>query len=119
MFTLANGQQVDITNDEIQRYVMGRYISASEAFWRMYDFPIHDRYPPVMKLPCHLEDEQAVLFDEDKASDAANAGPPTTKLTDWFRLNNEDINASMILYPDIPKYYIWNGRKWVSQARDE
>ena len=83
---------------------MGRYISASEAFWRIYDFPIHDRYPPVMKLPCHLEDEQIVLFDEDKASDAVNAGPPTTKLTDWFRLNNEDSNARRILYPDIPKY---------------
>jgi len=117
MFRLSDGREVDITNDEIERYVLARYISASEAYWRLYDFTIHFRYPPVMKLPVHLEGEQTVLFDADRAQDAADAGPPTTKLTDWFRLNAEDSNARTILYPDLPKHYTWNHNKWQRRKR--
>ena len=50
-----------------------------------------------MKLACHLKDEQTVLFNEHKAADVADAGPPTTKLTEWFTLNAEDISTLGIL----------------------
>ena len=33
---LANGQERDITNDEIQRFQDARYISPSEAYWRIF-----------------------------------------------------------------------------------
>ena len=32
-------------NDEVSRYEAGRYISSSEAAWRIFCFPIHERYP--------------------------------------------------------------------------
>ena len=112
MFRLADGSEIDITNDEIERFQMGRYISASEAYWRIYEFKIQHLYPPVMKLPCHLEDEQFVTFQSNNAAAVALAGPPMTKLTAWFDLNTSDIRACDILYPDIPKYYTWNRRRW-------
>ncbi|GFR15770.1 ATP-dependent DNA helicase [Trichonephila clavata] len=32
--------------DEVTRYESGRYISSSEAVWRILCFPIHERFPP-------------------------------------------------------------------------
>lgn len=36
--------------DEITRYLNGRYISSSEAMWRILKFDIHERYPAVSKF---------------------------------------------------------------------
>ena len=77
---LANGQEQDITNDEIQRFQDARYISSSEAYWRIFEFPIQKKYPPVTKLLRHLENEQTVLFnDANEAREDVQAGPPATK----------------------------------------
>ena len=38
---------VGIVLNEIERYIHGRYISASEAMWRIFKFHIHERYPSV------------------------------------------------------------------------
>ncbi|KAK3759177.1 hypothetical protein RRG08_028137 [Elysia crispata] len=51
---LGFGEETE--NDEINRYVNARYISASEALWCLYGFEIHRKHPPVEKLPCHLPD---------------------------------------------------------------
>ena len=112
---MANGGERDITNDEIERFVNARYISASEAYWRIYEFKIQYKYPPVSKLPLHLENEQTVIFQSTDARDVALRGPPPTKLTAYFQLNRDDPDASNILYPDIYKYYRWNKGKWVKR----
>jgi hypothetical protein len=36
-----------LIHNEIERYLNGRYISTSEAVWRLFEFPIHERYPAV------------------------------------------------------------------------
>eukprot|EP00798_Chlamydomonas_sp_ICE-L_P011275 gene11275-18907_t len=46
--------------DEIQQYQDGRYISASEAHWRLMVFPMCDQTPPVSRLALHLENQQQV-----------------------------------------------------------
>ena len=71
MMRLSNGQEKDITDDEIECFVNARYISASEAYWRIYEFNIQYKYPPVSKLPLHLQDEQVVLFQPSDAHDVA------------------------------------------------
>ncbi|KAG0221191.1 hypothetical protein BGW41_007133, partial [Actinomortierella wolfii] len=45
------------TSDEILQYLNARYISPTEAAWRIYKFPTHDRYPDVMRLELHLPDQ--------------------------------------------------------------
>ena len=42
-------------HNEDKNYLNGRYISTSEAIWRLLEFPIHDRHPPVVHLAVHLE----------------------------------------------------------------
>ncbi|XP_028966748.1 uncharacterized protein LOC114828104, partial [Galendromus occidentalis] len=46
--------------DEIKQYQIGRYISSNEAIWRIFSFPIHERYPTVVHLAVHLENGQRV-----------------------------------------------------------
>ena len=50
MFTLQSSQV-----DEISDYQNARYVSSNEAAWRIMEFPIHDRDPPVQQLAVHLE----------------------------------------------------------------
>ena len=48
--------------DEIQEYVDGRYVSASEAAWRLFQFSMHDISPSVTRLAVHVENGQQVYF---------------------------------------------------------
>ena len=101
-FALQNSQ--DNNRDEITMYQEGRYVSSSEACWRILDFPIHERYPSVTALACHLENGQRVYFTSRNALDHA-ADPPRTTLIAFFDLCKIDEFAASILYIDVPKYY--------------
>lgn len=70
--------------DEIKQYQMGRYISSNEAIWRIFSFPIHERYPTVLHLAVHLENGQRVYFTTENVAERA-AQPPATTLTAFFR----------------------------------
>ncbi|XP_029442955.1 uncharacterized protein LOC115083287 [Rhinatrema bivittatum] len=52
-------------HDEVSRYETGRYISSSEAAWRIFCFPIHECFPPVVHLAVHLENGQRIYFTAD------------------------------------------------------
>ena len=43
--------------DEIQMYLDGRYLSATEATWRLFEYEITRRDPSVKCYPVHLKDE--------------------------------------------------------------
>ena len=49
-------------------YQSGRYISTSEAVWRigLPSFRIHKRFPPVFQMDVHLENGQRVYFDHNR-----------------------------------------------------
>ena len=107
MFALRSSQV-----DEISDYQNARYISSNEAAWRILEFPIHKRDPPVQQLAVHLENGQRVYFTEDTALDRASGDPPKTTLTEFFTLCRVDGFAKTLLYVDIPKYYTWNNKSW-------
>ena len=89
-----------------------RYVSSNEAAWRILEFPIHERDPPVQQLAVHLENGQRVYFTEDTALDRASGDPPKTTLTEFFALCRVDDFAKTLLYMDVPKYYTWNNKSW-------
>ena len=107
MFTLRSSQV-----DEISDYQNARYVSSNEAAWRILEFPIHERDPPVQQLAVHLENGQRVYFTEDTAMDRASADPPKTTLTEFFVLCQRDNFAKTLLYMDVPKYYTWRNKSW-------
>ena len=52
----------DLKHDEVAKYQNCRYISASESAWKLLGNQIHRKSHAVMKLTCHLEQQQAVIF---------------------------------------------------------
>jgi len=50
----TKGNVVDI--DEIKKYLDYRYVSASEAAWRIFKFDMHERFPTVERNGHRLED---------------------------------------------------------------
>lgn len=84
VFGLSDGYR----SDEITQYQMGRFISSNEAMWRIFSFPIHERYPTVVHIyptAVHLENGQRVYFTTENVLQRA-AEPPSTTLTAFFRL---------------------------------
>ena len=93
--------------DEISRYEAGRYISSSEAAWRIFRFPVHERYPPVVHLAVHLENGQRIYFTECNVVNKVR-NPPQTTLLAFFDLCKRDDFAKQLHYNEIPSYYVWN-----------
>jgi hypothetical protein len=78
------------TINEVRQYQDCRYFSAHEACWRLFRFPMHGRYPAVMRLQVHLPGQQLVFFnaagavaDQVERIEAARK----TTLTEFFALN--------------------------------
>ncbi|GBP79936.1 hypothetical protein EVAR_75309_1 [Eumeta japonica] len=80
-------------NDEVENYVNGRYISTSEAAWRIFEFPIHERHPTVLQLAVHLENGQRVYFTTETAVQVAQN--------------------------PLPQYYTWANNKFTRRKRGE
>lgn len=111
-FSLRNPQ------DEVENYLNGRYISTSEAVWRLFEFPIHDRYPTVVHLAVHLENGQRVYFTPGTAHQVIQ-NPRNTTLLAFFALCNEDEFAKTLLYHEVPQYYTWANNKFTRRRRGE
>ena len=101
----------DLEKDEVARFQNCRYLSASESAWKLLNQPIHGRSHSVVKLTCHLEQDQCIIFEKGLALQALEAGEPETMLTAWFKTNQEDPEARLVLYPDFPKKYTWMAGK--------
>ena len=76
-------------SDGVELYSNTRYMSISEEFWCFHKFNFHCHYSSVMKLLCHLKDEEWTMFREGEAA-TAERGPPKTKLMLWMELNKSD-----------------------------
>lgn len=101
--------------NEIEKFILCRYISTSYAIWRLLEFPIHEHFPPVEALEVHLENGERMYFNpDDERPNVADLSPRNTKLTQFFKLCQEDEFALSLLYCEVPRYYRWiagkNGR---------
>ncbi|CDF32173.1 unnamed protein product [Chondrus crispus] len=96
--------------DEISNFQDARYVSASEAAWRLFSFDIVDRNPPVVRLAVHLPNHHTVYFEEGREQEAALRPATGTKLTEWFKANEKYPSARHIRYHKFPKYFTWKTR---------
>lgn len=104
--------------DEIKMYESGRYISSSEAVWRILGFNIHDRYPAITHLDVHLENGQRVYFTEQNIAERLE-NPPTTTLQGFFQICQTDDFAKTLLYSEVPSYYVWQNNKFIRRKRGQ
>ena len=105
-------------NNEIQRHLNGRYISASEAAHQIFGFEMHSRSPNVVRLQVHLPGQHLVVFnpDEDPAVLIVCASQEKTTLTAYFDANKDDgplgALARQYTYPEFPQHFaIFSGSK--------
>lgn len=102
--------------NEVHNFVDGRYIFLHEATWRILNFYIHQRHPPVLLLPVHLHNMQHIVFKENsKLEDVlCQAGFARTPLLGWFDNNARDPTGHELTYLDYPKDYKWDGdsKQW-------
>lgn len=101
------GVAAENSNDEVTQYQMGRYVSSNEGMWRIFSFPIHERHPTVVHLAVHLENGQRVYFTDANVLQRVNR-PPSTTLTSFFEMCQNDDFARTLLYSEMPRYYTWN-----------
>jgi hypothetical protein len=104
----TEGNVVDI--DEIKKYLDCRYVSASEAAWRIFKFDMHERFPTVERLQYHLPNQQMVLFcdDDDVQEVATRSAISRTMLTEWFKTNQELEVARSLTFNQFPQQWVWN-----------
>ena len=118
-------------SDEIDIFQAARYVSCSEACWRIFGFHIHKHYPAVINLQVHLPNGQRVLFTPENAQDKAQH-PPKTTLTAFFALcqryhspqTRNIISADRkfvknLLYSNVPQYFTFvdKGKVWKPRIR--
>ena len=109
----VGGGGADAEN-EIKQYLKGRYISASEAVYRILEMPMHCMYPAVDRLAVHLPGDQFVTFEEGRATEAVAEGPKDTKLTAFFKLMLHNPEHRTLKYPDVVDHFTWEAqpRRW-------
>ena len=108
------------TIEEIQQYQDARCISASEAAWRLFSFPMVEHQPTVERLEVHLEGRHTVYFGEGEHQKAKETGKDKLiKLMAWFHANEQFPSTRHISYADFPKYFRWDKvrRNWVPRAK--
>jgi hypothetical protein len=128
----ADGNNVPAARDEVQNYLNGRYVSASEACHRLFAFDLHDMHPNVYRLAVHLLNEETTYFPEGTTVEEAMMRNNSTTLTRWCDFNRKAkseyavtttlarnnnnpapplLAALTTLYPDYLEIAVWNKSK--------
>ena len=103
-------------HDEIQHYISTRYVSRGEAVWHIFSFPMQDKSHSVERLPVHTADFQQVVFEEGREEEALARAKGDTKLTGWFKVNQEDIRFRNVLYAGIISTLLGQKQKEVEKT---
>lgn len=105
--------------DEIESYITGRLLSASEAVWRILSLKMHKEHPAVFRLDVHMPDHQNVIFDptSDVRDIYEAAERSSSTLLEWFALNVRDPSARRHLYTEIPEFYVWQNGTWMPREK--
>ena len=105
--------------DEIQNYLDARFVTASEAAWRLLGLPMCGQYPKTNRLTIHLENKQTIIFKEtEKAQEIISSQENLrnkTQLTEYFKFNQT--NQEKILYSEMPNHCVWkaDSKTWTKR----
>ena len=63
---MTNTAGVAPGQDEVKNFLDARYVSASEACWRLLGYPMHKEFPSCQRLDVHLPNDQRIYYSEDQ-----------------------------------------------------
>ncbi|XP_058755928.1 uncharacterized protein LOC131629143 [Vicia villosa] len=86
--------------DEIQQYLDCRYVSPSEACWRIYSYNIHGRKPVVEHMFYHLVGEKPIYYTDYAHMEniLENASVTEYMFTAWLVANAKYEEAQALTY---------------------
>lgn len=104
---------METSHDEIKQYLHGRYIGPTEAIWRIFEYPVHEEYPPVIHLSIHLPGEQPVYFEEgiDIETLRVQMEEVKTTLMAFFLYNATYEDGRQYLYHEFPSKYTYDTKQ--------
>jgi hypothetical protein len=102
--------------DETREYVDGRYISAPEAFWRLFSFHTSGRSHAVESLHVHLPGQHMVYYDQESILEDVVAQQNSSKLTQFFNFCR-DGGIRDLLYSQIVEVAVWKDKAWKVRKR--
>ena len=105
-----NDEGQPLSRNEVREFQDYRHIGASEAIHRIFEFPMRKRYPGVIRLPIHLENQQAVYFHEDVPVEDVLARSDVTELTAFFAYNLKNPNTK-VPYISFPEQFVYDKKK--------
>ncbi|WVZ49677.1 hypothetical protein U9M48_001014, partial [Paspalum notatum var. saurae] len=123
MASFAFGQHEDDETEinEIKQYRNARMITAIEAVYRLFGFPLYSMNPPVLQMQVHLPGMHMVAY---KATDDLNdvvqrAKSQRSMLTEFFKMNSENLEARKYLYREFPEHFRWikANKQWVQRKQ--
>lgn len=96
--------------DEVARHLSGRYIGPTEAMWRLFEFPMHEEFPPVEELAVHLEGEQVVYFNPNLTTEQVREKTESARSTlmAFFAYNDKHTDGRHFLYQEFPAHYTYD-----------
>lgn len=98
----------DQRRDETGHSQDARYVSASEAVWKLFQFEIIFKQLTVVRLDVHLENHHTEHFREEQQQQAVDRSRTGTKITERFAASRKWPSASNIKYSNFPCFFTWN-----------
>jgi len=99
--------------DEIKQYLNCRYVSASEACWRIFSYSIHGRKPVVERLFFHDEGENSIYYkDHEQIGDVLlRASVTESMFTPWMEANKLYPEARLLTYEVFVSKFVYVKKK--------
>ncbi|XP_048541096.1 uncharacterized protein LOC125520269 isoform X2 [Triticum urartu] len=111
------------TVDEVQEYLICRYICEYDALWRIFGFEIHFKMPSVQRLTVHMPGMNNICYrtGADLTKIVGSDFLQKTMLTEWFVANDLFEDARSLTYYDFPSAWTWDAksRSWHPRGRGE
>ena len=104
--------------DEIETYLNCRYVSSTEASWRLLSVKIYKEKPTVEPLEFQLPNQQTIYFNETGDLKEIAHNIKLSKLHAWFQLNSIDAAARNLTYPQLIEFYRWDPHSHVWKRRE-
>ena len=94
----ANMDGQPLVINEIKQYRDGRCITAIEAIYRLYGFPLYDMSPSVLQMQVHLPGKHMVAYKarDDLNNVVQNPNSQRSVLTEYFSTNMYNLDAQNI-----------------------
>ncbi|KAI5435870.1 hypothetical protein KIW84_022338 [Lathyrus oleraceus] len=107
--------------DEIKQYLDCRYVSPSEACWRIFSYSIHGRKPAVGRLFFHLEGENSIYYKdfEQIGNVLLKVSVTESMFTAWFVANQVYDEAKLLTYGQLVSKFVYvkRNRCWRPRKR--